>query len=390
MARVRSQALQEGDELWRGPRRRGRGTRSRAASASPPCQRIASSRSRARPSCRKRVWRLTVSTRPMPHSGGVRHSRPVGSTSGVARRPRRRTWVGERRRRGRGAGGRCRAGSPGWSRAAMSEGPVRSSSTWQDARTRAHRRSPGPAVGVRRRRRRGGPGRRGCACRRSPGRACGRRARVRRRSARSRHSACSRVHGCSGRSDDVMPMSAGEGTGVLLLDARARPPSSRTDRGPARRRARRDPGRGWRARRCRRRPRRRGRRGRGCPSAGTPSRRPTPNTGGAIRGETRRSSSGSPASSSTSVGGREERVRRCRRRTSPGSSVRVIAHAALDRDAADGPVLELVAEDAVRLGRAVGVDDAEAEQQTRARGRRRRRAAGRGRRGSGRRSTTAR
>ena len=42
-------------------------TRSFAASASPPCQRIASSRLRAQPSCKKNVWPLTVSVSPMHH-----------------------------------------------------------------------------------------------------------------------------------------------------------------------------------------------------------------------------------------------------------------------------------------------------------------------------------
>ena len=55
---------------------------SRAACASPPCQRIASVRLRARPSCRKWVWPLTASVRPMPQSGGVRHSRPSATTLG--------------------------------------------------------------------------------------------------------------------------------------------------------------------------------------------------------------------------------------------------------------------------------------------------------------------
>src|SRR3546814_4797490 len=53
-----------------------------AASASPPCHRTASNRDRARPSWRNRVWPLTVRVRPMPHSGGVRHSCPVASPSG--------------------------------------------------------------------------------------------------------------------------------------------------------------------------------------------------------------------------------------------------------------------------------------------------------------------
>src|SRR3546814_4872034 len=52
-----------------------------AASASPPCHRTASNRDRARPSWRNRVWPLTVRVRPMPHSGGVRHSCPVASPS---------------------------------------------------------------------------------------------------------------------------------------------------------------------------------------------------------------------------------------------------------------------------------------------------------------------
>ena len=79
---TRSQPLQEGEQVGPLVGVERRGSASRAASASPPCQRIASSRLRARPSCRKRVWPLTVSTRPMPHSGGVRHS--------AAGRPRRR------------------------------------------------------------------------------------------------------------------------------------------------------------------------------------------------------------------------------------------------------------------------------------------------------------
>ena len=59
-------------------------TRSFAASASPPCQRIASRRLRARPSWRNSVWPLTVSVRPMPQSGGVRHSLPLASPFGPA------------------------------------------------------------------------------------------------------------------------------------------------------------------------------------------------------------------------------------------------------------------------------------------------------------------
>lgn len=44
--------------------------------ASPPCQMIASMRFLARPSCRKKVCPLTCCVRPIPHSGGVRHSLP--------------------------------------------------------------------------------------------------------------------------------------------------------------------------------------------------------------------------------------------------------------------------------------------------------------------------
>ena len=40
-------------------------------------------RERARPSCRKSVWPLTVSVKPMPQSGGVRHSLPLASPSGL-------------------------------------------------------------------------------------------------------------------------------------------------------------------------------------------------------------------------------------------------------------------------------------------------------------------
>ena len=40
-----------------------------AASASPPCQRMVSTRLRARPSCRNRVCPLTTSVSPIPHSG---------------------------------------------------------------------------------------------------------------------------------------------------------------------------------------------------------------------------------------------------------------------------------------------------------------------------------
>ncbi len=71
-----------------GARRRSRAgsvrKRSRAGCASPPCQRMASARLRARPSCRKRVWPLTTATRPMPHSGGVRHSEPEARAVGAA------------------------------------------------------------------------------------------------------------------------------------------------------------------------------------------------------------------------------------------------------------------------------------------------------------------
>ena len=51
-------------------------TRSRAACASPPCQSTASSSVRARPSWRKLALPVTVSVRPMPQRGAVRHSRP--------------------------------------------------------------------------------------------------------------------------------------------------------------------------------------------------------------------------------------------------------------------------------------------------------------------------
>ena len=57
-------------------------TNSRAGSASPPWNMIASISVRARPSCRYAGMPLTVAVRPMPHSGGVRHSRPSASKSG--------------------------------------------------------------------------------------------------------------------------------------------------------------------------------------------------------------------------------------------------------------------------------------------------------------------
>ena len=99
--RWRLQRLEEGEQLAPLARRGACGSASRAGCASPPCQRIASARLRARPSCRKRVWRLTTETRPMPHSGAVRHSGP---------------WPGRRGGRRRAPGpcraraGRCRAG----------------------------------------------------------------------------------------------------------------------------------------------------------------------------------------------------------------------------------------------------------------------------------------
>ena len=57
-------------------------TASREASASPPCQRIASKMPLALPSWRKFVWPLTVLISPIPHNGGVRHSEPSARKSG--------------------------------------------------------------------------------------------------------------------------------------------------------------------------------------------------------------------------------------------------------------------------------------------------------------------
>jgi hypothetical protein len=48
---------------------------SREALASPPCQSMASSTLRARPSCNRLVLPFTCADMPMPHSGGVRQSR---------------------------------------------------------------------------------------------------------------------------------------------------------------------------------------------------------------------------------------------------------------------------------------------------------------------------
>ena len=82
LANVASERAQEREQVLALARAAACGSAPSPAAASPPCQRIASARLRARPSCRKRVWRLTVSTRPMPHSGAVRHSDPVARPSG--------------------------------------------------------------------------------------------------------------------------------------------------------------------------------------------------------------------------------------------------------------------------------------------------------------------
>ena len=129
--------------------------------ASPPCQRMASSRLRARPSCRNWVCPLTVLVRPMPHSGGVRHSRPLASNSGGGR-PGLRPC--------RAAAGRYRGGSPDWPArlrgiggggelwyvAAVAAGAVKQCLAGQYA---DHQRCAVPV-------------RRGCACRTAPGRGC--------------------------------------------------------------------------------------------------------------------------------------------------------------------------------------------------------------------------
>ena len=58
-------------------------TLSRAACASPPCQRIASSRLRARPSCRKLVWPVTVLGQPdAPERRACAIRSPVARPSG--------------------------------------------------------------------------------------------------------------------------------------------------------------------------------------------------------------------------------------------------------------------------------------------------------------------
>src|SRR6476469_9767760 len=69
-------------------------TRSRACCASPPCHITASSSDRARPSCMKLVWPLTVWTRPIPQSGAVRHSLPVAWKSDrLSARPAPMSWT---------------------------------------------------------------------------------------------------------------------------------------------------------------------------------------------------------------------------------------------------------------------------------------------------------
>ena len=93
---------------------------SAAARASPPCQRIASVKPRARPSCRKSAASPNLPARPSPHSGGVRQSRGpaeiraavreilahvVQQQIGVGMNPR----AGERRQRSEGAERQCLA-----------------------------------------------------------------------------------------------------------------------------------------------------------------------------------------------------------------------------------------------------------------------------------------
>ena len=348
---ARSQGLQEGEEL--GPRRRRRAPEAlagRLGLAAVPEDRLLEVR--ARPSCRKRVWPLTVSTRPMPHSGGVRHSWPVASRSAVGSSAWRRCRQSGARRRGprpcRGAGGRCRGGSSGrrGRRCRTARCAARRCGT---TRSRA---SPNGLLA-------------GRSCRPADV-AAGRDGEgagvegdlVELRSSSSgsppsgavRHSGCSRVQGCSGRSDDVMPMSPAKAPAFCssTVGTAAFQPKRPSTVSP------RVAGSGTRLARPEM----------PSPSASSGSARARMSSSGTPRAGRRRTP---PGRCGATGAGRDRLAVRAERSRSvgstseygvpsayaPGSLDRVITIVPSTGDAADGAVLELVAEGAVGLRVAV-------------------------------------
>ena len=139
----------------------------------------------------RRCGRSRVSVRPMPHSGGVRHSAPVASPSGrSSARPAPMSCSS------RSVYGRmvwcASAGDVGWHRCV---------SCWQRGTTRSRppRTARAAGVGGRSRRRRGAPARRACACRRDTRSSLARRPPGRRRSAAAVHARWPAVQSCVGK-----------------------------------------------------------------------------------------------------------------------------------------------------------------------------------------------
>ena len=176
-----------------------------------------------------------------------------------------------------------------------------------------------------------------------------------------------------------MPMSPAKAPAFCCLDGRhGGLPAEAAEHGLAGRPGR---ARGWPGPRCRRRPSSSGSAQRHDvvrPAPPRAARRRTPPGRCGARAAGRRS--GAPVGVEHLVGGRERASTGCRRRSRPGRSSTRDADRALGGHAADGAVLELVAERRVGPGRAVGADDAEPEQQAPHGVVGRRRAAGRGRR----------
>ena len=138
---------------------------------------------------------MTSSTRPIPHSGGVRHSAGAVEVGTAVRQPVPC----------RAAAGRCRGGSSGRRGRRRRLGPVCSVGVWHDAQPtpRTARRRPDVAVvGVAHRRH----GQR-AAVERHRGRAARRSSRDRRRLSPPRTPSCAAGSSGRGAASDVMPMS---------------------------------------------------------------------------------------------------------------------------------------------------------------------------------------